>query len=69
MKQCSPLCNKILGGVRIIMGLWMLVMGIMKLGANPEMMEMVGGAGHMLGLTFLSTITWFWIATIGEILA
>lgn len=70
MKQCSPLCNKILGGLRIIFGLWMLWAGLSKLfGANPEMMAWVGGAGHMLGLTFLSTTAWFWIAVAGEIIA
>jgi uncharacterized membrane protein YphA (DoxX/SURF4 family) len=33
------------------------------------MIEMVGGAGPALGLTFISTTTWFWIAVVGEILA
>gem|GEM_PF-3592716 len=44
-------------------------MGIMKLGADAQTMEMVGGAAHGFGLTFLSAVSWFWIATIGEILA
>lgn len=70
MKQCSPLCNKILGAIRIIAGLWMLWAGLSKLFAvTPEMMAWVGGAGHLLGLTFLSVNAWFWIAVVGEIIA
>jgi uncharacterized membrane protein YphA (DoxX/SURF4 family) len=70
MKQCSPLCNKILGGVRIIFGLWMLWAGLSKLFAvTPEMMAWVWSAGHLLGLTFLSVNSWFWIAVVGEIIA
>lgn len=37
--------------------------------ASPEMMNMIGGAAHNVGLTFLSTTVWFWLAAIGETLA
>lgn len=69
MKQCSPLCNKVLGVLRIVFGLWMLWAWISKISASPEMIAGVGSAAHMLGLTFLSTTAWFWIAVVGEILA
>jgi hypothetical protein len=70
MKQCSPLCNKILGGLRIIFGLWMLWAGLSKLFAvTPDMIAWVWSAGHLLGLTFLSVSSWFWIAVVGEIIA
>ena len=59
----------LLGVVRILAWLDLLVFGLMKLGADNAMKEMVGGAGHALGLTFLPITTWFWIAVVGEILA
>lgn len=44
--------------------------GIMKvMNAGPDMANMIGGAAHAMGLTFLSTTVWFWLAAIGEILA
>ena len=42
--------------------------GITKL-MHPEMIDMVGGAAHAVGLTFLSTTVWFWLAAVGETLA
>ncbi len=69
MKQCSPLCNKILGALRLLIWVGMLAMGIMKLNVTPDMITMVGGAWHQMWLTFLSMSTWFWIATLGEIIA
>lgn len=61
--------GKVLGAIRIIVWLMMLAFGIMKFGAPMEMKEMVGGAWAALGLDFLSTMTWFWLAVAGEIVA
>ena len=69
MNQPSPLCSKILWILRILLGIGMLWAGVSKLGIPAEMHTMVGMAAHQVGLTFLSTETWFRIATIGEILA
>lgn len=63
------MCNKVVGGIRILLGIAMLYFGGMKIGASPEMMAFVGGAAHKFGLTFLSTTVWFWIAVVGELLA
>ena len=62
-------CSKIVGVIRILLGIAMIYFGVTKLGASPEMMAFIGGAGHKFGLTFLSTTAWFWIAVVGEILA
>lgn len=69
MKNCSPVCWKILWGVRILAGLWILWWWLMKLWASPEMMQMVGSAWPAMWLTFFGVTTWFWIAVVGEILA
>lgn len=72
--MCIPgldkvMCGKIVGVIRILLGIAMLYFGVMKLGAGADMVAMIGGAGHKFGLTFLSTTTWFWIAVVGELLA
>lgn len=63
--------TKVLGIIRILLGAGMLFFWVMKLMqmGDPGTVEMVGGAGHAMGLKFLSVTVWFWIATIGEILA
>ncbi len=61
--------GKVLGAIRILVGLAMLIFGVMKFGAPADAQAFIGGAGHKLGLTFLSIGTWFWIAVIGEIIA
>ncbi len=60
--------EKVVWAVRILLGLGMLIFGNMKFGADAEMQAFVGGAGHSI-LPFLSVGAWFWIATIGEIVA
>lgn len=57
------------GVIRILLGIAMIAFWVMKLGANAEMIEMVGSAWAAMWLDFLSTTTWFWIAVVGEILA
>jgi len=59
-----------MGVIRILLGLVMLYFGIMKVIGPAEMHALVGGAAHKFTfLQFLSTEVWFWIATIGEIVA
>jgi putative oxidoreductase len=65
-------CKKSLGLliIRIGFGAFFLMGGIGKImGATPEMMNMIGGAAHGLGLTFLPTNVWFRLAAGGEVLA
>lgn len=50
----KQLCSKVVGAIRIITGLAMIAFGVMKFGADAGMQAFVGGAGHKLGLTFLS---------------
>lgn len=73
MKSCSTGGCKtkktVLTILSLALGLGMLIFGLMKFGAPIEMQEWIGGAAHQAGLTFLSISTWFWIATIGEIIA
>lgn len=65
----SPTCNKIMGVVRILLGVVMLYMGVTKLLDPAGMQEFIGGAAHELGLTFFSLGVWFRIATVAELLA
>ena len=60
---------KVLGGLRILLWVFMLAMWVMKFGADAATMEMVGGAWAALWLWFLSVGTWFWIAVAWEIIA
>lgn len=65
-------CKKSLGLliIRLGLGVFLLMGGIGKImGATPEMMNMIGGAAHNLGLTFLSTDVWFRLAASGEVIA
>lgn len=56
--------------IRLGIGIIFLMGGVMKVtGAGPDMIAMVGGAAHTIGLTFLSQTVWFWLATIGELVA
>lgn len=55
--------------LRILLGIAMIYFGATKFGADANKMAFIGWAAYGLGLTFLSTTTWFWVATIGEILA
>jgi len=56
--------------IRILLWAAMLYRGCMKLwNMSPESIEFVGWAWHKMGLTFLSTTVWFWIAVIGQIAA
>lgn len=48
--------------VRIVLAGIFLYHGLGKIGASPEVMWFVGGAGHALGLTFISTTVWYYIA-------
>lgn len=63
-------CKKSIGLliIRIGFGAFFLMGGITKL-MNPEMADMIGGAAHGIGLTFLPTTVWFWLAAGGEVLA
>ncbi len=69
MNTTSSTCRTIMGIIRIALWLVMLYFGVMKVFGPVETHAMIGGAAHKVGLTFLSLETWFWIATIGEILA
>ena len=69
MKQCSPVCSKILGVFRIALALGMLYFWLKKLGATPENAAFIWWAAHLMWLTFLSVGVRFWIATIAELLA
>jgi len=68
MSSCAR-CKKVIGALRILLWIAMLYFGIMKLSASPEIVEIVGGAGVAMWLTFFSIKTRFWIAVIGELLA
>jgi uncharacterized membrane protein YphA (DoxX/SURF4 family) len=52
--------------IRLGFGAFFLMGGITKI-MNPEMADMIGGAAHGLGLTFLPTTVWFWLAAGGEV--
>ncbi len=67
-KSCWSCLNIWLFLLRV--GFWLLFLWswIGKFQATPEMQQMIGGAGHLLGLTFLSATTWFHIAQWGEII-
>jgi putative oxidoreductase len=54
--------------VRIILAGIFLYHGLGKIGAGPDVMGFVGGAAHSLGLTFLSTTVWFYVATAFEVI-
>ncbi len=70
MKSCSTWnCGKILWVLRILLGLGMLYMGIMKFTMLPGVLDMLGGSAHALWFDFLSVNVWGWIAIVGEILA
>ena len=62
-------CKKSIGLliIRLWFGAFFLMWWITKL-MHPEMADMVGGAAHALGLTFLPTTVWFWLAATGETL-
>ena len=66
------MCKKNIGLliIRLALGGLLLMGGLGKImGATPEMMTMIGWAAHSMGLTFLSTTVWFWMAAVGETLA
>jgi len=62
-------CKKSIGLLIIRLWFWafFLMWGITKL-MHPEMADMVWGAAHALGLTFLPTTVWFWLAATWETL-
>ena len=62
-------CKKSIGLliIRLGFGAFFLMGGITKL-MKPEMADMIGGAAHGLGLTFLSPEVWFWLAAGGEVI-
>lgn len=64
-----PICSKVVWVIRILLGAVMLYFWIMKFSADADMIAFIWWAAHGMWLTFLSLTTWFWIATIGEILA
>lgn len=68
MKNCKHGNSIWLLVLRLGFGAFLLMGGIMKI-MHPEMADMIWWAAHALGLTFLSTTVWFWLAAIGETLA
>lgn len=67
MKKCNYAHNAGLLILRLLLG-WLFIYHVLpKLGAPAWMVNFVGGVPGSLGLTFLSTQTWFWLAVVWEI--
>lgn len=54
--------------LRLILAAVFLFHVLAKFGAPEQMVAFIGWAPHALGLTFLSTTVWFYIALVGELL-
>lgn len=67
---CSKTCSIVTGVLRIALGIARIYFGVSKFGTDVATMETLGGAavGLFPFLDFLPNTTWFWIATIWEIL-
>lgn len=67
MKKCNYAHNAGLLILRLLLGGLFIYHVLPKLGAPAGMVNFIGGVPGSLGLTFLSTQTWFWLAVVGEI--
>lgn len=69
--SCRPVGKHISTGLlilRVVIGVLIFMSWVGKFQATPEMQDMIGSAAHLMGLTFMTKVAWFYVAQRAEII-